>query len=61
MNLRRPVINAKSAHPTTDALEEARELLAAGGWPATYWHLCIEQRAIKQKIMEKVNCIDPAN
>lgn len=34
-------------------VEELRALLPeADGWPASYWHLCIEQRAIEQKIMD---------
>ena len=34
-------------------VEELRALLPeAGWWPVSYWHLCIEQRAIEQKIME---------
>ena len=33
-------------------IEELRALLPdAGGWPTTYWHLCIEQRAVEHKIM----------
>lgn len=34
-------------------VQELRALLPeVGGWPATYWHLCIEQRAIERRIME---------
>ena len=34
-------------------VEEMRALLPkAGWWPGSYLHLCIEQRAIEQKIME---------
>ena len=34
-------------------IEELRALLPeARGLPASYWHRCIEQRAIEQKIME---------
>jgi hypothetical protein len=39
-------------------VEELRALLPeAGWWPVTYWHLCIEQRAVEQKIMEKIKSI----
>ncbi len=42
--------------------EELRALLSEPGQlPIIYWHLCIEQRAVEQKIMEKADCIDPAN
>lgn len=34
-------------------IEELRALLPeARGAPASYWHRCIEQRAVEQKIME---------
>lgn len=55
MNLRRPVINAKSAHPTADALGEARELLevlanrweveAARSWGETKEHATLQRCA----------------
>ena len=41
-------------------IEELRALLpGVGGWPTTYWHLCIEQRAIERKIMEIAGSDEP--
>ena len=41
-------------------IEEMRALLPkAGWWPASYWHLCIEQRAIEQKIMDIAGSDEP--
>lgn len=38
---------------TVCLIEELCALLPGeDGWPTSYWHLCIEQRAVEQKIME---------
>ena len=46
---------------TVCLVKELRALLPeAGGLPASYWHLCIEQRAIEQKIMDIAGSDEPA-